>query len=162
MSGSPARAVAAAGLATAAGVAAFTLFVALLAPPATAAATEVPGRLAAGDLVLRVQWVGWMAHDPAAPSAPGTRRLRLDATLSNLGRGVVAVVPGEFELSSADRDVPPVSGPAAETLEPGRTCAIDLRFDVPETASRLDLLWVRDGQVLRLQVAPDQPAVARR
>lgn len=158
------RAAAAAGLATLAGVAAFVLFVTLLTPPqpAAAAAPAVPGRLADGNLVLRLQSVAWMTADVGAPPAPGTRRLRLDATLSNVGPGAVVVAPGEFVLSSSARDLPPLDRPAGSPLRSGRTRSLDLRFDVPDTASRLDLLWVRDGRILRLQVGPDPPGPARR
>jgi hypothetical protein len=146
---SPAGLVVLAGVATIAGVVGFTLFLALLPPPRPQP-LATPGRLVAGDMVVEVRSAAWVAE-----SGPGVRRLQLQAVVSNVGSGSVAVEPRDFSVRGPDGVAWPADErvtPAPGSLRPGQARSIDLLFEIPAEAERLDLAWAHAGQVRFVQV----------
>jgi hypothetical protein len=151
------RAAAAAVVAALAGVAAFVLFLTALAPPSTAPVVA-PGRLMAGDLVLAVRSAEWTGAGPVA----GTRTLRLEAQLSDVGAEAAALEPGDFSVRAPGDAAWPLARPdgvGPAWVRPGEARTVDLQFEVPASEAELDLVWTHAGQVRRVQVvaAPGPP-----
>jgi hypothetical protein len=139
---------------------------------ATGAAAELDG------LALSIEVSEWMAHDmtggamPPTPGgfqmpssmmpnmpAPGMRRLHLEVVVSNRGGAAKEIAPREFSVVSSGGEWPAAEGsfdPA--TIRLGATVAIDVYFDVAETAGDLQLIWRRAGQ--QADVALNQPGHA--
>jgi hypothetical protein len=177
----PAASLAIGGLAVIAGAAGLVVVLGLVAPPPPNH-PPAPGRVVAGDLVFELQSAGWIAHDdmggpvptsvangyqmPASmmPGMPdhGAHRLYLEAVLSNTGTALAGFGPREFSVRAATGQTWPLDQPAtfeAASLAPGQTRSLDLLFDVPESISKLDLVWTHGGQVQLVQVgAPAPPA----
>jgi len=167
------------GLAGAAGIAGVILLLGIFAPPRPAPA-PAPGTLVAGDLSVQVQTSGWITHDdvggpvpasvqngfsmpasmmPGMPAA-GTRRLYLEAVLSDVGQQTASYAPGEFAVRSPAGGEWPLNQPASfgpGTLAPGQTRSLDLLFDVPDTVARLDLAWSHQGTAGTISVDATPP-----
>jgi len=169
------------GVAIVAALAGVVLFLLLVAPPPPQL-PDVPGRMVAGDLVLELQDSGWITHDdiggpvpssvangfqmpasmmPGMPDA-GIHRLYLEAVLSDTGSGTAAYAPREFSVRAPDGGTWPLDQPAtfvAGSLARGQTRSLDMLFDVPDTVSRLDLVWTHEGQLLSTAVGAPPPPI---
>jgi len=98
---------------------------------------------------------------PGMPD-PGTHRLYLEVVLSDLGVASASYAPQEFSVRSPAGREWPLNEPASfgrGSLAPGQTRSLDLLFDVPDSESRLDLVWAHGGAAgsLGIDARPPPP-----
>lgn len=137
----------------------------LLMPPREAVTLTAPGLMGTADgLWFTVQSAVWDGQDPkmeqAGPTSLGTNSkdrphgLRVEIKVQNRGDQIRMLGSGDFQLRDTSGGIwVPTGRTLPETsLEPRQYLHTVLAFDVPETTSRLELIWSRSGQEMRVSV----------
>jgi hypothetical protein len=144
----------------------------LAASPRMIDAVPVGRAVEVGGLRLTVESTGWVSPElekrniPLLPRTPAghQRRLNVEVLLQNPGDEKRMVDLVEFQLGIDNWAFWPVASEPfiqAATLSPRKNLSLVLSYVVPETASALQLIWMRDGREVHIPLVENlRPAVA--